>query len=81
MFGFRRQMITIYRKRIWISILILAAVILACTACGQKATTMQLVKAEGEVGVLNDRGKSMDQSGQHQTYENGRREPGGSEGG
>ena len=50
----------IYRKRILISIIILAAVILACTACGQKATTMQLVKTEGEVDVINDRGRSMD---------------------
>lgn len=47
-------------KRTMITGILIAASVLACTACGQKATTMQLVKTEGEVGVINDRGKSMD---------------------
>lgn len=50
----------IYRNRIFISIIILTSVILACTACGHKATTMQLVKTEGDVGVMDGKGKNMD---------------------
>jgi hypothetical protein len=42
-----------------ISIIILFSV-LACTACGQKATTMHLVKTEGNVSVLNAKGKNID---------------------
>ena len=47
-------------KRTFLSGLILTFVILACTACGHKATTMQLVKTEGDVGVMDGKGKSMD---------------------
>lgn len=41
-------------------IVIVLSVILACTACGQKATTMHLVKTEGDVGVLDAKGKNID---------------------
>ena len=50
------------RKLIRINLfLLLITVMLLSTSCGKnKATTMKLIKTDGEVGVENEKGKSVD---------------------
>lgn len=49
-----------HAKRTVLLGMLLVSAVLTGTACGRRATTMQLVKTEGEVGVMDEKGKSMD---------------------
>lgn len=39
--------------------MIIALAVLACAACKRKATTMQLVKADGQVNIMNEKGNKL----------------------